>query len=621
MWYNTRMKSRLLSLAVLLSATVAAMCGAAVPCRVLRPDASALAQRVALLQESQASSPLMRASMRADTRQVEIDVLVAYDLSAQRWLSSNGKGTPFAYAQRKVDEMNVCLSNSRIGEFRFRLVGTVSISEDASQVRDYWGFVNLVSLLASLVNDEGRVVAHGEWAKITDARETLGADIVSVLVDAGYYGNIGVGFSLEDGWGRSFSQDPTLIPAFGDWAYSVCSIPVADEGQSMLHEIGHNMGCGHPDGSCASSYAMDLGPQLFPYSAGYYMWIGSEGYYTIMGYNFGGLRVDKSFDLNDRFTELPYFSSPSLTYNGVALGTDANDNRRTLLETYAYVAQYRAAKLASGTDPVALDSTPSRVFQTEFNPDKAYNGVAPYVGAAYSGDRPVAIVRLRCAKAATRGIRAGTSRVSAAVTGLDGKQKRSSTAYVVCDYDATTSLTVTDWGALSLTLGGEGFVGSLGDGLAVKTATVGGDWPHARAFVDVDFGAGTGTLPSGTLTDLLPTGDRAEPFTLVNGKWKFAAAAAVKYAKTRNPETREESYVLQGLSDPQKTNRSAMRLTYDSRKGTFKGSFKVYVLETSGTVPRLKKHTARVSGIVVGGLGYGQAEIKQVGTFPVSIRL
>ena len=155
----------------------------------------------------------------------------------------------------------------------------------------------------------------------------------------------------------------------------------------------------------------------------------------------------------------------------------------------------------------------------------------------------------------------------------------------------------------------------------MKTASVGGDWPHARAFVDVDFGAGTGALPSGTLTALLPTGDRAEPFTLVNGKWKFAAAAAVKYAKTRNPETQEESYVLQGLSDPQKTNRSAMRLTYDSRKGTFKGSFKVYVLETSGTVPRLKKLTARVSGIVVGGLGFGQAEIKQVGTFPVSIRL
>ena len=615
-----RMISRLHLLAVLLLAPVVAVCDAVAPCRVLRPDAAALSQRMALLQEAHASAPL-RAAMRAETRQVEIDVLVAYDLSAQRWLSSNVKGTPSEYAQRKVDEMNVCLSNYRIGEFRFRLVGTVCISEDASQRRDYWGYVDMDAVLSSLVNAEGRVVARGEWARITNARETLGADVVSVLVDAGLYGNVGMGYSLEDGWGTNFSQTPSRIPAFGDWAYSVCSIAVADEDHSMLHEIGHNMGCGHPDGSCASYYAMELGPQLFSYSSGYYTWIGGEGYYTIMGYNFGGLRVDKSFDFNDRFTELPYFSSPLLTYYGVPLGTAANDNRRTLLQTYSYVAQYRAAKLASGADPVTSDAgLPTRVFQTQFNPAKAYNGVAPYVGAAYSADTPAAIVRLRCAKAATRGLHAGTSRVSAVVTGLDGKQKRSSSAYVVCDYDATTSLTVNDWGTLSLTLGGEGFVGALGNGLTVRTASVGGDWPHARAVVDVDFGSGTGALPSGTLTDLLPTGSRAESFALVNGRWNFAPAAAVKYAKIRNPETKEETYGLQGLSDPRKTNLSAMRLTYDSRKSTFKGSFKVYVLETAGMRPRLLKHTARVTGIVVGGLGFGRAEIRNVGTFSVSIR-
>ena len=607
------MKSRLHLLATLLLAPVLAVCDVVVPCRVRRPDAAALSQRMALLQESHAPSPV-RAAMRADVRQAEVDVLVAYDLSAQRWLSNNGKGTPSAYAQRKVDEMNACLANSRIDEFRFRLVGTVSISEDASQRLDYWGYVDMDAVLASLVNDEGRVVARGEWARITDARETLGADVVSVLVDAGLYGNVGMGYSLEDGWGTNFSQTPSRILAFGDWAYSVCSIAVADEDHSMLHEIGHNMGCGHPDGSCASYYAMELGPQLFSYSSGYYTWIGGEGYYTIMGYNFGGLRVDKSFDFNDRFTELPYFSSPLLTYYGVPLGTAANDNRRTLLQTYSYVAQYRAAKLASGADPVTSDAgLPTRVFQTQFNPAKAYNGVAPYVGAAYSADTPAAIVRLRCAKAATRGLHAGTSRVSAVVTGLDGKQKRSSSAYVVCDYDAMTSLTVNGWGTLSLTLGGEGFVGSLGSGLTVRTASAGGDWPHARAVVDVDFVSGT-ALPSGTLTDLLPTGSRAESFTLANGRWNFAPAAAVKYAKTG------ETYGLQGLSDPRKTNLSAMRLTYDSRKGTFRGSFKVYVLETAGTRPRLLKHTARVTGIVVGGLGFGRAEIRNVGTFPVSIR-
>ena len=74
-----------------------------------------------------------------------------------------------------------------------------------------------------------------------------------------------------------------------------------------------------------------------------------------------------------------------------------------------------------------------------------------------------------------------------------------------------------------------------------------------------------------------------------------------------------------GISDPRKTNRSSMRLTYNAKKGTFSGSFKVYALDTSGTRPRLRKHSARVSGIVVGSVGYGRAEIRNVGTFPVTV--
>ena len=112
------MTSRLHLLAALLLAPVVAVCDAVVPCRVLRPDAAALSQRMALLQEAHASAPL-RAAMRAETRQVEIDVLVAYDLSAQRWLSANGKGTPEEYALNKVRDMNGCLANSYIDRFKF----------------------------------------------------------------------------------------------------------------------------------------------------------------------------------------------------------------------------------------------------------------------------------------------------------------------------------------------------------------------------------------------------------------------------------------------------------------------------------------------------------------------
>ena len=618
MWYNTGMKTSLILSAGLYLASLAAVCQAADPCRTLRPDPTALAERIARLEARNALSSRMRAAAHAETQLNVVDVLVAFDLSAQRWLSDNGKGTPEEYASTKIAEMNECLVKSYIDGFRFRLAGTVSVGEDASLLRNSFGYVDLEAVLSrKLVDDAGHVVAQGEWAKITNRREEVGADVVSVLVDAGLYGNVGLGFSLEDGWGWSFSQRPDLIPVFGDWAYSVCSIRVADADYSMLHEIGHNMGCGHPDRSCASATTMYLGPQLHPYSSGYYVWIGGEGYYTIMCYNFGGLRPDGSYDPHDRFIELPCFSSPSLSYGGVALGTSNNDNRRTLLTTYAYVAQYRTSTLPAGAGSGGVGA---RVFSTEFRPAKAVNGAAPYIGAAYGGDRLVALVSLRCGKAATKGMRAGMSKVTAVVTGLDGRQKRSAAAYVACGYDARTTLSVKDWGMLSLTLGGEGFAGTLGNGYAVRTTAVGGNWPASGGVVDVNFGAGTGTLPAGTLVDLLPTGNNAEPVSCVNGKWKFAPAAVVRYATVRNRETNETTYELQGTSDPQKTNHSAMRLSYNSKKGTFTGSFKVYVAETVGTRPRLRKLTAKVRGIVAGSSGVGQAEVRTVGTFPVTIR-
>ena len=613
------MKSCTHLLAALIFALTAMACGATVPCRTLKPDPAAFAMRASFARAL--SSPLLRRSVKAETRLDVIDVLVAYDLSAQRWLADNDKGTPLEYARRKVGEMNECLESSRIDKLKFRLVGVVCIGDDAARYRDRLGFVDFDTILSGkLVNEWGDVVASGEWMKIVDCRETCGADVVSLLVDAGQYGTVGLGYALEDDYVNKFSQEPELIPLFGDWAYSVCSIRAADEGYSMLHEIGHNMGCGHPDKSCASPSEMDVGPQLFTSSSGYYAWIGGEGYYTIMGYNFGGLRPDGSYDPRDRFIALPCFSSPLLAHDGVPIGTARNNNRSTILATYAYVAQYRASTLPTDADPEDYsDSSPSRVFPTEFRPANAIKGTPPYVGAVYVGGKEFAILSLQCGKVAVNGKMAGTSKVTAVVTELDGKQKKSSTGYVKCGYDAKVTLVVKDWGTLSITLGGEGFTGTIGDNLTVKTADVGGALPNANFAVDVDFNAGTAVLPVGVLDNLLPTGDNAEPFRSSGGKWTFAKPAAIKYKKVTDRTTREVHYELQGTDDPVKTNLSAMKLTYAPKKGTFKGTCKVYALEPAGAKSKLKKYSVKVSGIVVDGVGRGAAEIGKSGNFPVTV--
>ena len=606
------MKSRLVSFARLFLVLTAAACSAAATCRTLRPDPAALAARRAARTANAAAGVRLRASVKSETQLNVIDVLVAYDRSACNWLAANGKGTPDAYARAKIAEMNACLTNSRITAFTFRLVGTVCIGVDATQYRDRYGSVDLEAILAEcLVDAYGNVRATGEWKKITDQREALGADVVSMLVSAGDEGVVGMGYSLEDSLWEAFSTNPETIPLFGDWAYSICSIDITDGDHSMLHEIGHNMGCGHADARVASGAEMDLGPQLYSYSSASYLWIGGEGFYTIMGYNFGGLRPDGSYNPFDRFTELPYFSSPNLYYRGVALGSKDHDNRRTLLNTYAYVAQYRVSQLPRGQDPDVGPLPPAGTFSTEFRPAKAVNGASPYVGAVREGDKLVALLSLKCGKTATTGSRAGKCKVTAMLTGLDGKTIRSKAVDVVCGYDATAVLDIKGWGALVLTLGGEGFVGTLGPNLTVKTEPVGGAWTNAKSRVDVDFGQGMQSLPEGTLVDLLPTGNGAEPVVPVGGKWNFAKASTVKWAKPSDAS--EKELVVDVGKNGEKANRSGMKLTYVPKKGTFKGSFKVYALATAGSATKLTKYRVGVTGIVAGGVGRGTAVLKKTG--------
>lgn len=588
-------------------------CHAETICRTLRPDPAALAARGPVCTEkNNAVRAKLRASVKQETLLNVIDVLVAYDQSACNWLTANGKGTPDTYARAKIAEMNACLVNSRITEFTFRLVGTVCIGVDATQYRDRYGRVDLEGILSRcLVDDFGTIRATGEWKKITDQREALGADLVSVLVSAGSDGFVGMGYALEDNLLDAFSTNPATIPSFGDWAYSICSIDVTDDSHSMLHEIGHNMGCGHADARVASGAEIDLGPQLYSYSAASYLWIGDEGFYTIMGYNFGGLRPDGSYNPFDRFTELPYFSSPNLYYGGVALGSESQDNRRTLLNTYAYVAQYRVSQLALGQEPDGGGLPSARTFSTEFRPAKAVNGSLPYVGAVREGDKLVALLSLKCGKAATTGNRAGTCKVTATLTGLDGKMIRSKAVDVACGYDATAVLDIKDRGQLTLTLGGEGFVGTLGPNLTVKTEPVGGAWTNAKSRVDVNFGQGMQSLPEGTLVDLLPTGAGAEPVVLVGGKWNFARASTVKWAKPKDAS--EKELVVDVGTNGEKSNRSGMKLTYVPKKGSFKGSFKVYALAKAGSATKLMQYRVGVTGIVADGVGRGTAVLKRTG--------
>lgn len=532
-----------------------------------------------------------------ETRLDVVDVLIAYDLSAQNWLQANGRGTVEQHAQACVNKMNFCLASSEISEFSFRLAGVVAVNCDVSGM----DFNTLIS--TELVSPAGKVVARGEMKRICDARETLGADIVSVLVSAGTTGNIGLGYELSD-----CRQDSDILD-FGDWAYNVCSIEATDAGYAQVHEIGHNMGCGHPDASLADGRKMLVGPQLYDFSSGYYCWIDGVGYYTVMGYNFGGIGPDGTFDYDGGFDPVPMFSSPDLTFMGVPMGTAVNDNRKTLLRTYRYVAQYRASKTSDPTP----DPTPDPVAQGFFGEKVIANAVV------LDGDEPVGMFQATVAKTDRKNM----SRVSGSLVGLDGK-KRSAKA-VKSDVIrvggvskvSNVVLSVKDEGDLTLTVDDGGNVsGFFADGRTIATAGSVGvlDNLHPRVSIsgvpeipglvnDVEIG--------GVAYHFVPDGD-GFAFDASGKKWVFAKNASVKFKKNRETGVTELS--VDTGKNGEKGNLSSMKLTCAAKTGIVKGSFVLYA--NGGTVdrPKLVKHKVSVTGIVIDGRGYGIATSKKLGT-------
>ena len=90
-------------------------------------------------------------------------------------------------------------------------------------------------------------------------------------------------------------------------------------------------------------------------------------------------------------------------------------------------------------------------------------------------------------------------------------------------------------------------------------------------------------------------------------KWTLPAAGSMKY------DRESEGFV----DTKESANPAGLKLTYVSKTGAFKGSFKLYAVDGAG---RLKKLTANVSGVMVGRQGYGTATVKNVGSWPVSIQ-
>ena len=234
-------------------------------------------------------------------------------------------------------------------------------------------------------------------------------------------------------------------------------------------------------------------------------------------------------------------------------------------------------------------------------------------GAVYDGCDVVGIVELKLGKV---NVKKGTSKVSGSFVGLDGK-KVTLKAVTVRGIDGNAPVIATfdvkGYAPMSLKIGGGQFAGAIGTNWHVQSAVVGGNWNGAKATVKVSVND-VAAFPGDVQEDLLPLSEVAN---VANGKWVFAKAASVKWAKPKanaaQPEIYDEASGKGLVVDVAggKTNRSGLKLTYTAKKGTFKGSFKLYALEGAGKATKLKKYTVNVTGLVVDNVGYGTAVCKK----------
>ena len=245
--------------------------------------------------------------------------------------------------------------------------------------------------------------------------------------------------------------------------------------------------------------------------------------------------------------------------------------------------------------------------------DLSFSKAQTVTGALYDkDDRPVGTVQVKVGKMGKN----GDVKLSASATLLaDGKtQKVTAKAATMQTGSAGATLVFkAPIGEMAVELAADGVFTLKNASYVVTEATVGGalkgEGQGIFRLKDIDF-----AVPGELQEDLLPN---EVAFDVVGGKWKFAKNASVKWAKDRT--TKEYALVVDDTKG--KRNLSSLKLTYAAKTGIFKGAFKVYALEEKNGKTKLAKYMVNVIGLVLNGVGQGEAACKKIaaGPWPVTV--
>lgn len=257
------------------------------------------------------------------TSQDTITMMIVYTQAAATWASSNEAGINNTISSLML-KSQMALDNSKLF-LNLQLVHSEQV--DYNEVD---GSSDLRNLADS---------TDGFMDNVHALRNLYRADVVVLLENTNSNG----------GLAYLFADDPA-------YAFSYNRVQQASIAYTTIHEIGHNLGCGH-------HYQQNSfpGPGFFPYSSGW-RWTGtdSQNYCDLMTYADGSYFAD-----GITHTNVPYFSNPDILYKGVPTGDyTLADNSRTIRETKSRVAAYRSGHVSPPPAPKSLD--PSDISVTGF---------------------------------------------------------------------------------------------------------------------------------------------------------------------------------------------------------------------------------------------------------------